>query len=122
MPLTHKLTHIFEPTPLQCGQAVIAMLADVSVKEVIDIVGTDRETNLKDMKNALNAFKIGFNPERKEISDKNKLPEIAILSLQTPHCWHWSLYFKGTFYDPEYGILDDFPPSDRRYYWEIENK
>lgn len=122
MPLTDKPTHIFEPTPLQCGQAVIAMLADVSVKEVIDIVGTDRETNLKDMKNALNAFKIGFNPERKEISDKNKLPEIAILSLQTPHCWHWSLYFKGTFYDPEYGILDDFPPSDRRYYWEIENK
>lgn len=122
MPLTHKPTHIFEPTPLQCGQAVIAMLADASVKEVIDIVGTDRETNLKDMKNALNAFKIGFNPERKEISDKNKLPEIAILSLQTPHCWHWSLYFKGTFYDPEYGILDDFPPSDRRYYWEIENK
>ncbi len=122
MPLTVKPTHTFEPTPLQCGQAVIAMLADVSVKEVIDIVGTDRETNLKDMKNALNAFKIGYNPERKEISDKNKLPEIAILSLQTPHCWHWSLYFKGTFYDPEYGILDDFPPSNRRYYWEIENK
>lgn len=122
MSLTVKPTHIFEPTPLQCGQAVIAMLADVSVKEVIDIVGTDRETNLKDMKNALNAFKIGYNPERKEISDKNKLPEIAILSLQTPHCWHWSLYFKGTFYDPEYGILDDFPPSNRRYYWEIENK
>lgn len=122
MPLTDKPTHIFEPTPLQCGQAVIAMLADVSVKEVISIVGTDRETNLKDMKNALNAFNIGYNPERKEISDKNKLPEIAILSLQTPHCWHWSLYFKGTFYDPEYGILDDFPPSDRRYYWEIKNK
>lgn len=122
MPLTVKPTHIFEPTPLQCGQAVIAMLADVSVKEVIDIVGTERETTLKDMKNALNAFKIGYNPERKEISDKNKLPEIAILSLQTPHCWHWSLYFKGTFYDPEYGILDDFPQSNRRYYWEIENK
>lgn len=122
MPLTDKPTHIFEPTPLQCGQAVIAMLADVSVKEVISIVGTERETTLKDMKNALNAFEIGFNPERKEISDKNKLPEIAILSLQTPHCWHWSLYFKGTFYDPEYGILDDFPPSDRRYYWEIKNK
>lgn len=122
MPLTDKPTHIFEPTPLQCGQAVIAMLADVSVKEVISIVGTERETTLKDMKNALNAFKIGFNPERKEISDKNKLPEIAMLSLQTPHCWHWSLYFKGTFYDPEYGILDDFPPSDRRYYWKIKNK
>lgn len=122
MPLTDKPTHIFEPTPLQCGQAVIAMLADVSVKEVISIVGTERETTLKDMKNALNAFKIGFNPERKEISDKNKLPEIAMLSLQTPHCWHWSLYFKGTFYDPEYGILDDFPPSNRRYYWEIKNK
>lgn len=122
MPLTVKPTHIFEPTPLQCGQAVIAMLADVSVKEVIEIVGTDRETALKDMKSALCAFGIEFYPERKEVTDKKELPEIAMLSLQTPHCWHWSLYFKGTFYDPEYGILDDFPPSDRRYYWEIKNK
>ena len=121
MPLTVKPTHIFEPTPLQCGQAVIAMLADVSVKEVISIVGTERETTLKDMKNALNAFKIGFNPERKEISDKNKLPEIAMLSLQTPHCWHWSLYFGGKFFDPEYGVLDDFPICNRKFYWEIKS-
>ena len=44
----------------------------------------------------------------------------ATLSLETPHCWYWSLYFDGIFYDPEYGVLEEFPPSVRRYYWEIK--
>lgn len=122
MPLVSKPSHIFEPTPLQCGQAVLSMLSGVSVDDIIKIVKTERETTLKDMKNALKELDIKFDPERKEIKEKNKLPSIAILSLETPHCWHWSLYFEGFFYDPEYGLLDDFPPSNRRYYWEIKGE
>ena len=29
------------------------------------------------------------------------------------------LYRAGVFYDPEHGILDDFPESNRKYFWEI---
>lgn len=120
MPLTTKPTYIKEPTPLQCGQAVLAMLSDNSVAEIIKTVGTDRETTLKQMFLALDYYGIEYSKERRQITKKRELPKVCILSLETPHCWHWSLYFDGIFYDPEYGILTDFPPSKRRYYWEIK--
>ncbi len=119
MPLSESPKHIYEPTPLQCGQAVLAMLSDKSVDEIISIVNTERETTLKQMFYALEKCGISYNSTRVPVQKKEQLPEICFLSLQTPHCWHWSLYYKGTFYDPEYGVLTDFPPSDRKYYWEI---
>ena len=121
MPITENPQHIFEPTPLQCGQAVLSMLSGESVEEIIKICGTDRETTLKQMFYSLDYLGIGYNKNRIEVTTKENLPEICILSLETPHCWHWSLYYKGEFLDPEYGILTDFPPSNRRYYWEIKN-
>ena len=78
MPLVSRPVHIFEPTPLQCGQAVLAMLSGCSVEEIIKIVKTERETTLKDMKIALKELDICFDPERKEVARKDKLPPIAI--------------------------------------------
>lgn len=119
MPLVNVPKHIFEPNSLACGQAVLAMLSGIDVNEIFDLVGTDRETTLSDMKNALKNLDIGFNNNRIQIKDKSQLPKVALLSLETPMCWHWSLFFEGRFYDPQYGVLEDFPPSNRRYYWEI---
>ena len=70
MPLVSKPIHIFEPTPLQCGQAVLAMLSGNSVEEIVKIVKTDRETTLKDMKNALEYLDVSFDNERKEVKEK----------------------------------------------------
>jgi hypothetical protein len=119
MSLTNNIKHIYEPDPLQCGQAVLAMLTDKSVDEIISLCKTERETTLADMKFVLNYCGISLKNERKLVQNKEELPNIAMLSLETPKCWHWSLYFFGKFYDPEYGVLEDFPPSNRRYYWEI---
>lgn len=119
MPLCEKPEYIHEPTPLQCGQAVLAMLCGVSVEEIIKTVKTERETKLKDMFVSLDKAGIKYSTERKEVSVKEELPEICILSLETPRCWHWSLYFKGTFYDPEHGVSSDFPVCFRKYYWKI---
>ncbi len=119
MPLCENPQYIHEPTELQCGQAVLAMLSGKSVCEICKIVGTERETTLKQMFYALKYCGIKFNPNRIEVSCKEELPPICILSLETPRCWHWSLYYKGKFLDPEHNILDDFPISNRKYYWEI---
>ncbi len=119
MPLCKKTEYIKEPTPLQCGQAVLAMLSGESVDEIIRLAGTERETTLKDMFRVLDALGIEYETERKEVSGKTELPKICILSLETPRCWHWSLYKDGIFYDPEHGVLDDFPQSARKYYWRI---
>jgi len=120
MGINKNITHIYEPTPLQCGQAVLAMLCGKSVEEIIALTGNDRETDLKQMFACLESHGIQILKERKAAESRPDLPEIALLSLETPKCWHWSLYYKGIFYDPEYGVLNDFPPSFRRYYWEIK--
>ncbi len=119
MPLVDTPRHMFEPNPLACGQAVLCMLSGVSYEEIVKLVKTEKETTLKDMKSSLDTLGISYCDKRIQVESKEDLPPVALLSLETPKCWHWSLYFKGIFYDPEYGILEDFPPSKRRYYWEI---
>ena len=119
MALTTKPEYIHEPPDLQCGQAVLAMLSDRTVADIIELCKTERETNLKQMLTALDKLNISYVNMRCQAQNKSDLPPICVLSLETPRCWHWSLYFKGKFFDPEYGVLDDFPPCRRRYYWEI---
>ena len=73
------IEYIHEPTDLQCGQAVLAMVLGKTVEEIV-------------------------------------------IFLQTPRCWHWSLYADGTFYDPEHGVMSDFPSANRKYYWKLEKQ
>lgn len=114
------IKHIFEPNPLACGQAVIAMVTGEDVENIIKLVGTDRETKLADMKSAFAHFGFALSRERKEAKNISDLPEMALLSLETPKCWHWSLYSAGKVYDPEHGVLSGFPAANRKYYWEIK--
>ncbi len=114
-----KINHIYEPNPLACGQAVLSMLTQMPVERIIEITKTDAELTLKQMKSVLDKFGFIYSKERKTAENKSDLPNIALLSLETPKCWHWSLYFYGTFYDPEHGILNNFPECNRKYYWEI---
>lgn len=120
MPLCYNPVYIHEPTPLQCGQAVLAMLTGKTAEKIVTLTGTERETTLKDMFSLLEKEKIAFSRERRQAQTKSDLPEICVLSLETPRCWHWSLYYKGKFLDPEHGVLDDFPVCDRKYFWEIK--
>lgn len=113
------IKHIFEPNPLACGQAVIAMIANADVNDVINLVGTERETTFNDMKTALKHFGLSLSQQRLPVTGISDLPEVALLSLETPKCWHWSLYAFGKVYDPEFGVLPDFPVSNRKYFWEI---
>ncbi len=119
MPINAYPKYIHEPTDLQCGQAVLAMLTGVPVAEICRFLNNDKETTLKEMFVILDNFNIKYAKERKEAARKSDLPEIALLSLETPRCWHWSLFIGGKFFDPEHGVLEDFPVSKRKYYWRI---
>lgn len=115
-----KINYIHEPTDLQCGQAVLAMITGVPIDQIILDSNTEKETKLADMKRVLNKYGFSISAERKLAENKNNLPKVALLSLETPRCWHWSLYAYGVFYDPEHGVLNDFPVCERKYYWEVE--
>lgn len=119
MPLSQNIKHIFEPTSLSCGQAVIAMAIGTDINRVISLCGGTKETDLKKMKEVFNILGVAVGEKRNQISIKSQLPDFALLSLETPKCWHWSLYVKGVFYDPEHSIMTDFPQSKRRYFWEL---
>ncbi len=117
-----KIKHIYEPTPLQCGQAVLSMMTGKAPEEIASFLSNERETTLKEMIYCLEHFGFTVEHKRVEVKNKNALPDCCFLSLETPKCWHWSLYVKGVFYDPEHGVLTDFPESKRKYYWEIKNQ
>lgn len=114
------INYVNEPTPLQCGQAVLAMLCGIEVSRVVRILNNEKETTLKEMLWFLNSSGFKVEKLRLQANAKTDLPDIALLSLETPRCWHWSLYYKGTFYDPEHGIMDDFPVCNRKYFWKVE--
>lgn len=113
------LVYIHEPTDLQCGQTVLAMLLGVSVESICAELQNERETTFREMKQILESRGFKLSAERKQAGAKVDLPSIALLSLETPRCWHWSLYAEGIFYDPEHGVMEDFPECKRRYFWEV---
>ena len=116
------IQYIHEPTELQCGQAVLAMVTGLTAEQVCRELGNDRETNLREMKSFLRSHDVWVAEERIPVMRKEELPDLCLLSLETPRCWHWSLYCEGEFYDPERGMMKDFPESVRKYYWEIKKK
>lgn len=115
-----RIEYIHEPTDLQCGQAVLAMVLGVSVDDIIQFLDNDKETTLKEMKTAFNHYGVIISDQRLEVQNKDFLPPLALLSLETPRCWHWSLYADGVFYDPEHGVMKDFPECKRKYYWKLQ--
>lgn len=116
------IKYIHEPTDLQCGQAVLAMVLDRTVEEIVAYLENDRETTLKEMKKVLRDYGVEISDTRVQVHDREDLPSLCLLSLETSRCWHWSLYCDGVFYDPEHGVMSDFPVSNRRYCWKLFEK
>ena len=74
-----KVQYLHEPTDLQCGQAVLAMVLNKKVDEIVKFLNNERETTLKEMKYALSFFGLHCSPQRTEVKDKSELPEICML-------------------------------------------
>jgi len=117
-----SVNYIKEPNGYLCGQSVIAMLANVSVDEVIEVMQNDKGTPTPLMRYALKYYGLQtVTNARLKYTAQTILPDCCILSLQLPGYGHWSLYFKGKYYDPEFGISDKLPEQAKlRYYWEIQ--
>jgi len=106
-----SISWIKEPTGYLCGQSCVAMLAAVSVDEVIKIMGTDKGTSHTHVKKALNYYGIRYAPINRSPDPNTPLPDLCMIVFTLPEYRHWSLYYKGIFYDPEFGILNEYPPN-----------
>ena len=115
-----SISYIKEPNGYLCGQSVIAMLAGVSVDEVIAVMQNDKGTPTPLMRRALSWYGLKTKTKPRLRYFGGILPDCCILSIMLPGYGHWSLYYKGKYYDPEFGVLDKLPPQAKlRYYWEV---
>ncbi len=114
------ISYIKEPTGSLCGQTCVAMLAGVSVDDVIDVMGTHEGTVKQDLKKALDYYGIAYAPKSTKFNADTSLPELCIIRMKLPDYGHWGIYHKGTFYDPEFGELKECPPQAKIFQvWEI---
>lgn len=115
-----EIQYMKQPTEYLCGQACVAMLANVSVDEVIEVIHNDKGTGKKELATALEHFGVSCAKTMTRADNNTKLPDTCILKVLLPQYSHWVLYHKGKYYDPEFGLLDELYPGERiQSYWEI---
>lgn len=117
---SEKINYIAQPHAYQCGQACVAMLAGVSTAEAAWAMNEDFGTSDEDVAKGLDYYGIPHANLRKPCFSPGELPELCIISLALPGYGHWSLYARGKFYDPEFGVSDRLPDGARLCYdWKI---
>jgi RimJ/RimL family protein N-acetyltransferase len=115
-----NISYIKEPTGYLCGQTSVAMLTGVSVDEVIKVTGTDKGTTKQDLKKALDYYGIRYAPKSTRYDPNIPLPDLCIIRMQLPEYSHWGIYYKGKYFDPEFGVLDECPQQAKIFQvWEI---
>lgn len=108
------IKYVQQPTFETCGQACIAMLAGVSIEETIKTMHTKGPTSIGQIIEALDFYGIEHAEKNKRISKKNpRYTDVSILTVHMPKYTHWVLYYKGKFYDPEFGVLDECHPEGK---------
>ncbi|WP_313560766.1 hypothetical protein [Ruminiclostridium cellobioparum] len=96
------------------------MLADVSVDEVIGVIGTDKGTNKQDLKKALDYYGIRYAPKSVKYDLEKPLPDLCIIRMKLPGYGHWGVFYKGLYYDPEFGVSNQCHKAARIFQvWEI---
>ncbi len=98
--------YIQQPTEYLCGQACVAMIANVSVDDVIRVMNNDQATGKKDIERALAHYGIRQAKTMVKADNNTRLPSVCILKVLLPRYSHWVLFYHGKYYDPEFGLMD----------------
>ena len=98
---------IHQPTEFLCGQACVAMIAGMSVEDVIRVMNNDQATGKKDIERALAHYGIRQAKTMTKADNRTPLPPVCILKVLLPRYSHWVLYAHGKYYDPEFGLMDE---------------
>ena len=115
-----KINYIKQPTDYLCGQACVAMLAGVTVEEVVAVMKNDKGTGKKDIEKALNYYGIRQAKTMTKADNSSVLPKVCILKVLLPKYGHWILYYDGKYYDPEFGVMEELHQKARiQSYLEI---
>ena len=117
-----NITYVPDPSHSYCGQACVAMLTGVAFEEVIELMKPDENrVTKKVLKKWLNYYGIKYAPKSTRYDPNIPLPELCIIRMMLASRYgHWGIYFKGKYYDPDFGLLDECPPQSKIFQvWEI---
>lgn len=102
------IKYIPQSTDLTCGQACVAMLANIGTEEAIDKMCTDFMMEPIDIINGLKKCGVKCDDKFVKITVENpSYPPVCVLLIKFPDYVHWVVHYHGKFYDPEFGILDE---------------
>ena len=114
------INYLRQPQNGCCGQTCLAMLADISVDEVIDIMKSSKwQASMSKVIETLDYF--GFLHKKPIYTNGKKfdLPNCCILNVRGEKKSHLMIYYDGKYYDPTSGILLSYEFENIICYIEI---
>lgn len=115
-----SISYLKQPTNGYCGQTCIAMLAGISVDEVIKIMrSTKWQASISKVLETLNYFGFIYKKPVYIHGKKVKFPKCCILNIRSCEKNHLLIYFNGVFYDPTSGVTANYQYENIISYIEI---
>ena len=100
-----EIHYIQQPTEYLCGQACVAMIANVSVDDVIRVMNNDQATGKKDIERALDHYGIRQAKTMTKVDNDTPLPLVCILKVLLPRYSHWVLFYHGKYYNESMNMM-----------------
>lgn len=114
---------IKQPNDGLCGQAVVAMLAGVTIADVIEVMDCrEWQGTMGRVISAINYYGIDHSDiiYYTQGALDVKLPKCCIMMEKMGRFSHYLLHFDGKFYDPTLGMLENYDLSKLVGYLEIK--
>lgn len=112
---------IIQPEDGLCGQACVAMLADVTIADVVSVMGCrEWQAVMGQLISALNYYGI----EHSDViiyteGQEAILPKCCIMMEKMGRFCHYLIHFDGRYYDPSLGVMDSYDMSKLLGYLEV---
>lgn len=113
---------IIQPEDGLCGQTCVAMLAGVTIAEVISVMDCrEWQATMGMVISALNYYGIDHNDVIVYTQGKEAvLPKCCILMEKMGRYCHYLVHYDGKFYDSNLGVIEDYDMSKLQGYLEVK--
>lgn len=98
-----------------CGQACVAMVANITLEESIRRFGSRGGTYTRQLVEVLRDLGIETEDRLTRVTKSVRPADPSIVKISGDADWrktrwtHWTVYHGGRFYDPSWGIVDGYP-------------
>jgi hypothetical protein len=110
-PIRHieSINYLKQPANGSCGQTCLAMLAGISVDEIIKIMRTTKwQASISKVLETLDYFGFTYKNPVYIHGKKMTFPKCCIINTRDSEKNHLLIYYNGVFYDPTSGVTDDY--------------